>query len=65
MTKNAATIAIGIRLATTRPVSTPRNSSITSVTISTAWIRLLWKSSIFLATTSGWNRTKSKSTPIG
>ncbi len=36
MTMIAETIAIGIRLATTRPVRTPRASSITSVTINTA-----------------------------
>ena len=58
-------IAIGIRLATTRPVRTPRVSSITSRTIATAWTRLPTKSLTFLLTASAWKTTVSNSTPIG
>ncbi len=59
------TIAIGIRLATTSPVRSPRVTSMTNVTISTACNRLAANSSILRETASGWNWITSKSMPIG
>ncbi len=59
------TIAIGIRLATTRPVRSPRLTSITSITITTAWTRLPTKSSTFFSTSPAWNWVNSNSMPIG
>ncbi len=65
MKMKLVTIAIGIRLATTRPVRTPRVRSITNRTIATAWTRLPTKSLTFFSTASAWKTTVSKSTPIG
>ncbi len=53
ITSRAITMAQGIRLATTSPVRSPSVSSITAITISTAWSRLVVNSSTFWVTTSG------------
>ena len=43
--ESAVTMVIGIRLATTRPVRSPRKISITTITIAIAWARLPMKRS--------------------
>ncbi len=65
MTRSAITMAIGIRLATTRPVRRPRKSSITTATTPTACNRLPTKSLTFFSTSRGWKATTSNSMPIG
>ena len=52
MTKNVMIIELGINVATTNPVRSPRKAIITSKTTPMACNRLLLKSAIFLVTSS-------------
>ena len=65
ITSSEPTIVTGTRLATTRPVRSPRKRSITPSTTPTAWSRFERNSRTLASTISGWNATTSNSMPIG
>ena len=65
MTKRVATMVMGMRLATTRPVRSPRKSSMVASTTATLCRRLPVKSETDLATSKSWDATLLKAIPRG
>ena len=65
MHRTADTMAMGMRLATIKPVRSPRKRSITRNTMTIAWKMLTVNSLTFFSTKKGWKVTMSNSIPIG